>query len=148
MQPHFQNKVITSITVFLCQTVCHCLYCFVPQFTVQATSLTAVCHAMLRCYTNVYRRFERSQSDPLLGQSVKEGCTLLGLKPFRQRCKPMARVPKMTRVTVPLARGIHFCQFLFISFARPASVYCEYLMHRKNVQLVQGQVTKLFPKPI
>ena len=66
--------------MLLCQTVCHCLYSHVSQFIVQSTSLTAICNTMLGRFVNVSRRFERSQSHRLLGQLVKEGCTLQRLK--------------------------------------------------------------------
>jgi hypothetical protein len=38
-----------------------------------------------RVYVNVPRRFEKSQSHHLLGQSIKERCTLQGAKSLRQR---------------------------------------------------------------
>jgi hypothetical protein len=38
----------------------------------------------------------------------------------------LARVPKMARGKTSLARGIHCsANFLFVSYARPASLYCE-----------------------
>jgi len=37
----------------------------------------------------------------------------------------MARVPKMARRKIPLACGIHCSPNFYISFARPASPYCE-----------------------
>ena len=71
----------TSLTA-VCNAMshCHCLYSHVSQYIVQSTSLTAICNAMLRRFVNVSRRFERSQSHHILGQSGKEGCTLQGLK--------------------------------------------------------------------
>ena len=42
----------------------------------------------------------------------------------------MAHVPKMASGKISVARGIHCCPiffFFFISFARPASLYCEHM---------------------
>ena len=39
--------------------------------------------------------------------------------------KPMARVPKMVRRKISLARSIHCCPIFFIYFAQSASLYCE-----------------------
>jgi hypothetical protein len=39
--------------------------------------------------------------------------------------EPIARAPSMTRGKISLARGVHCCPIFFISFARPAPLYCE-----------------------
>jgi hypothetical protein len=44
---------------------------------------------------------------------------------YSRASEPMARVPKLARGKISLARGIHCCPNFFLSFAQPASVYCE-----------------------
>ena len=52
--------------------------------------------------------------------------TSLGVAQGRDRSvEPMARGPRMTRGKISLARGIHCCPVFFISFALPASLYCD-----------------------
>jgi len=123
--------------VLLRHTVCHCLHCHASQFIgqstsqfiaqstsqfiAQSTSPTAICHAILRRFVNVSRRFEWSQSHHLLGQLVKEGAHYKGWNPYDTSCEPTARVPKMTRGNISLARGIH-CSLNFCNSFCPTSV--------------------------
>jgi len=112
--------------VLLCQTVCHCLNSHVSQSIVQSTSLTAICHAMSRRFVNVYRRFEWSQSHQLLGQSVKEGCTLQQLKYLRQKAaKIWHTCSKWHAETFPWHAAFTAPSIILIYFPLPASLYCE-----------------------
>jgi len=59
---------------------------------------TAVCHAMLRRFVKISRRFEWWQSHHLIGQSIKERCTLQRLKSLRQKLRIYGtRVPNDRR---------------------------------------------------
>jgi len=46
-----------------------------------------------------------------------------------QGCEPVARLPKMARGNISLARGIHCCPIFFFLFFRPASSYCAQCVH-------------------
>ena len=46
-------------------------------------------------------------------------------RPYTRADKPIARVSKLSRGKISLARDIHFSPKSFISFAQPASLYCE-----------------------
>ena len=61
---------------------------------------------------------------PHLSVGVPSQCIQVSI-PYARVGETMARESKMARGKIFLARVIHCCPIFIISFARPASLYCE-----------------------